>query len=113
MLCIQCELLRREQCPAVIGVAVIIAVILAVCLRSWQLRRRRRLGYDVQSTWEFRLQQRCRRLLGVQVAHNSSPHFTKVYACLTSRTLDRLAELCKFQMVVALAIGNVPAYLHH
>lgn len=55
-------------CVAVIGVVIIVAVILAVCLRSWQLRRRWRLGYDVQSTWEFRFQQQCRRLLRMTAA---------------------------------------------
>ncbi|KAL3150413.1 hypothetical protein ABBQ32_000251 [Trebouxia sp. C0010 RCD-2024] len=50
----------------VIGVAVIAVLILAACLRFWQLRRRWMFGYDVQSTWEFRLQQQCRRLLGMR-----------------------------------------------
>ena len=47
-----------------IAVAVIVFVLALVTLRSWQLRRRRRLGYLVQNTWEFRLRNQIRRCFG-------------------------------------------------
>ncbi|KAL0029963.1 hypothetical protein WJX77_010085 [Trebouxia sp. C0004] len=50
----------------VIAVAVIVFVLALITLRSWQLRRRRRLGYLVQNTWEFRLRNQIRRCFGMQ-----------------------------------------------
>ncbi|KAL0034427.1 hypothetical protein WJX79_001533 [Trebouxia sp. C0005] len=50
----------------VIAVAVIVFVLAMITLRSWQLRRRRRLGYLEQSTWEFRLRNQIRRCFGMQ-----------------------------------------------
>ncbi|DBB12932.1 TPA: hypothetical protein ACH3X3_005684 [Trebouxia sp. C0006] len=52
----------------VIAVAVIVFVLALVTLRSWQLRRRRRLGYLVQNTWEFRLRNQIRRCFGEHTA---------------------------------------------
>ncbi len=51
-----------------IAVAVIVFVLALVTIRSWQLRRRRRLGYLVQNTWEFRLQNQIRRCFGEHTA---------------------------------------------
>lgn len=51
-----------------IAVAVIVFVLAMITLRSWQLRRRRRLGYLVQSTWEFRLRNQIRRCFGEHTA---------------------------------------------
>lgn len=78
-----------------IGVAVIVTVILAVCLRSWQLRRRRRLGYGLQGTWEFRLQQRCRRLLGSRFTHVQSS--TSIQPCHCTH--------CRFPLIDAFGMA--------
>ncbi len=51
-----------------IAVAVIVFVLALVTLRSWQLRRRRRLGYLIQNTWEFRLRNQIRRCFGEHTA---------------------------------------------
>ncbi len=63
-----CAGLKGARVDAVIAVAVIVFVLALVTLRSWQLRRRRRLGYLVQNTWEFRLRNQIRRCFGEHTA---------------------------------------------
>ena len=63
-----CTSLKGARVDAVIAVAVIVFVLALVTLRSWQLRRRRRLGYLVQNTWEFRLRNQIRRCFGEHTA---------------------------------------------
>ena len=63
-----CAGLKGARVDAVIAVAVIVFVLALVTLGSWQLRRRRRLGYLVQNTWDFRLRNQIRRCFGEHTA---------------------------------------------
>ena len=63
-----CTSLKGARVDAVIAVAVIVFVLALVTLRSWQLRRRRRLGYLVQNTWEFQLRNQIRQCFGEHTA---------------------------------------------
>ncbi len=83
---------------AVITVAVILFVLALVALRSWQLRRRRRLGYLVQNTWEFRLRNQIRRCFGEHTAAALASVVLQVFASAqaVAQVLVRISGQCHY-----------------
>lgn len=104
-----CTLLNGVCVDAVIAVAVIVVVLLVIFLRTWQLRRRQRLGYLVQNTWEFRLRNVIRRCFGMMQCYSGCDHSRFLAAC----GMQHITSLCCFSSLVLSAFGTCLPALGH